>query len=187
MTRLLARPTRRRRRSASGRRAAVRAAVAALLLVAGLAAGAAGLLVQSTPEQRDAQLLGVGQAWTAPERPAFVGDLVVYGTPAEGKRPELAELGCQVTSGGGPLSTERAAREDRLVVEGRGLVPLVSFPGEAGHSIGCVGPAAEAAAPLYVVPGRNQRHLVPVAGYCVAALFVPLGAFMLLSLRAGRY
>lgn len=187
MTTVLARPTRRRRRSTSGRRAALRLGFASALLVAGLAAGAVGLLVQSTPEVRDARLLTVGQGWTAPERPPLVGDLVVYGTPVDGERPPLGELGCQVTSGGGPLSTRRAAREDRLVIEGRGLVPLVSFPGEAGHSIGCAGPAAQAAAPLYVVPGQNQRHLVPVAGYCVAALFVPLGAFLLLSLRAGRY
>lgn len=109
MTGLLARPARRRRRSASGRRAALRAGVAAVLVVAGVVAGAAGLLVQSTPELRDAQLLTVGQAWTAPERPPFVGDLVVYGTPAPGRRPTLQQLGCQVTEGGGPLSTAHAA------------------------------------------------------------------------------
>lgn len=63
----------------------------------------------------------------------------------------------------------------------------MSFPGDAGHSVGCAGPAAQVAAPLYVVPGQNQRHLIPLAGYCLAALLVPLSTLLLLSLRAGRY
>ena len=84
------------------------------------------------------------------------------------------------------LSTENARREDRIVIDGRGLVPLVSYPGEAGHSIGCNGPAAEASAPLYVVPGSNARHLVPLAGYCVGALAIPLGLLGLLTAESAR-
>ena len=51
--------------------------------------------MQSTPEDREARLLEVGEAYTAPERVPLAGDLVVYGTPPEGDRPTLEELGCQ--------------------------------------------------------------------------------------------
>lgn len=79
----------------------------------------------------------------------LVGDLVAcdtpqYDTPQYGVRPELDELGCQPSEGGGQLSTQRAALEDR------------------------------------------QRHLVPVAGYCLAALLLPLGGYLLGLLRADR-
>ena len=114
------------------------------------------------------------------------GDLVVYGSPDEGGRPDLQEMGCAVTEGGGPLSVERAAQEDRVVVDGFGQVPLVSFPGRPGYGLVCTGPAAAAAAPLFVVPGATSRELVPLAAYSTAALLVPVGAMGLLMLRAGR-
>jgi hypothetical protein len=91
-----------------------------------------------------------------------------------------------VTEGGGPLSVERAAQEDRVVVAERGQVPLVSFPGRAGYGLVCTGPAAAAAAPLFVIPGANSRELVPLAAYSTAALLVPVGAVGLVMLRSGR-
>ena len=157
-----------------------------LALVLGGLAFALGYLVQSVPEDRTAQPLPLDAPYTVGERVPFVGALVVYGTPTGGERPELDELGCEVTEGGGPLSTEAAERQDRVVVEGRGLVPLVQFPGREGYSIACTGPAAAAAAPLYVVPGATSRDLLPLAGYCVAALLVPLGLLGVLTLVASR-
>jgi hypothetical protein len=177
---------RRKRSSVSARRFAVQVGALVLLLVVGIAGVVLGVLVQSTPERRDAVELAVGGVHTVPQRVPFVGDVVVYGTPPEGERPDLDELGCSVTQGGGPLSTERARAEDRLVVDGAGLVPLVSFPGDEGHSIGCGGPAAQAAAPLYVVPGGNSRGLIPLAGYSVAVLAIPLAVLGLLYLRWSR-
>jgi hypothetical protein len=172
----------RRRASPQSRALLIILSVAALAL--GVVGIALGLVVQSNPESRDAQLLEVGAAYTAPDRVPFVGDLVVYGAPTDGERPDLEALGCVTTSG--DASTKNALREDRLVVDDRGLVPLVSFAGEPGHSIGCNGPAAVAAAPLYVAPGANGRHLIPLAGYSVGALGVPLGLLGLLSARASR-
>lgn len=155
-------------------------------VVVGMVALATGYLVQSTPEDRTPQPLTVGGAYVVGERVAFVGDLVVYGTPSDGERPTLDELGCQVTEGGGPLSTRQARREDRIVVDGRGLVPLVSWPGRPGYGLVCAGPAAAAAAPLVVVPGATSRELVPLAGYSLAALLCPLGVVGLLMLRTSR-
>lgn len=157
-----------------------------LALVVGVLAVGLGYLVQSTPEDRTAQPLPLDAAYTVGERVPFVGALVVYGTPTAGERPDLEELGCEVTEGGGPLSTEAAERQDRVVVEGRGLVPLVELPGREGYSIACTGPAAVAAAPLYVLPGATSRELLPLAGYCAAALLVPLGLFGVLSLVSSR-
>lgn len=154
-----------------------------LSLATGAGAAVVGWHVQTTPEDRTPVPLAVGEVLTVGERVSFVGDLVVYGG-SDGERPTLDELGCQVTDGGGPLSTAAAASEGRIVVDGRGLVPLVSFPGREGYSIACSGPAAAAAAPLYVVPGATSRSLVPLGGYSVAALGLPLGAVGLLMLRA---
>lgn len=175
-----------RRRSVSGRRLVATVVVMVVLLAVGVVGVVAGVVVQATPERREAQRLAVGDAFTVGDRVPFVGDLVVYGTPPEGDRPELEELGCQVTEGGGPLSTEAAQQEDRIVVDGRGLVPLVSFPGRTGHSIACTGPAAEAAEPLYVIAGGNDRHLVPLAGFSLAALCLPLSVLGLVNARLAR-
>jgi hypothetical protein len=110
-----------------------------LSLAAGTAATVAGFFVQSTPEDRTPRPLAVGEAFVAPERVWLVGDLVVYGSPDERGRPDLDELGCVVTEGGGPLSVERAAQEDRVVVAEQGQVPLVSFP--AGRATAWSAPA----------------------------------------------
>jgi len=155
-------------------------------LVLGVLAVGLGYLAQATPEDRTAQPLRVDAAYTVGERVPFVGALVVYGTPTAGDRPALADLGCRVSDGGGPLSTEAAERQDRVVVDGRGLVPLVQFPGREGYSIACTGPAALAAAPLFVVPGATSRDLVPLAGYCAAALLVPLGLLGVFTLVSSR-
>jgi hypothetical protein len=176
--------TSRTRRLARARAAGWAASTAALLL--GALAGIAGWTVQATPEDTTPVPLPVGTAWVVPERVPFAGDLVVYGTPPGGERPDLAGLGCQVTDGGGPLSTVAARQEDRIVVDGRGLVPLVSFPGREGYGLACSGQAAVAAAPLYVVPAAGSRDLVPLATWSVAALLVPVGAVGLLMLRASR-
>lgn len=175
-----------RRRSVSGRAFVVRVTALVALLLVGVAGVTAGVTVQATPERRDAVPLVVGQAFTVPQRPPFVGDMVVYGAPPEGERPDLDELGCQVTEGGGPLSTRAAQREDRIVVGDVGLVPLVSFPGAQGHSVACAGPGAQAAAPLYVIPGGNSRTLVPLAGFSLAVLCIPLAVLGLLYARWSR-
>lgn len=180
----------RRRRRTRGERLAARRrlgwASSSLALLLGLAALAAGLVVQATPEDRTPTPLAVGEAYVAPEREWLVGDLVVYGTPPEGERPDLDELGCAVTEGGGPLSTRSARLEDRIVVAGQGLVPLVSFPGTAGYGLVCSGAAAQAASPLYVVPGASDRDLVPLAGYSLAVLLLPVGTVGALMLGASR-
>lgn len=180
------RSRRRTRHSVSGRRLAVTVVSMVLLLVVGIVGVVVGVVVQTTPERREAVALVPGEPYTAPERVPFVGALVVYGTPPEGERPDLDELGCQVTEGGGALSVDDARLEDRIVVDDRGLVPLVSFPGGSGHSIACAGPGAEAAAPLYVIPGRNNRTLLPLAGYSLAALCLPLSVLGLLNARWSR-
>ena len=161
-------------------------AVAVLALVLGVLAFGVGYAVQATPEDRTPEPLALDAAYTVGPRVPLVGALVVYGTPVGGERPDLAELGCEVTAGGGPLSTGAAAEQDRVVVEGRGLVPLVQFPGREGYSIVCTGPAAVAATPLYVVPGASSRTLVPLAGYCTAVLLVPLGLLGVLRLVSSR-
>lgn len=171
-------------RAQRGRR--VTWALSCVALVLGVLAVGLGYLVQSTPEDRTARPMSVDEAFTVGDRVPFVGPLVVYGTPTGGERPELDELGCEVTDGGGPLSTEAAERQDRVVVDDRGLVPLVQFPGREGYSIACTGPAAAAASPLYVVPGASARTLVPLAAYCTAALLVPLGLLGVLTLVASR-
>lgn len=182
----LLRNRRRTRHSVSGRRLAVTVLAMIVLLVLGIVGVVVGVVVQTTPERREAVAVPLGEPYTSPARVPFVGDLVVYGTPPEGERPDLDELGCQVTEGGGPLSVDDARLEDRIVVEDRGLVPLVSFPGGSGHSIACAGPGAEAAAPLFVIPGRNNRTLLPLAGYCLAALCIPLSVLGLLNARWSR-
>ncbi len=176
----------RKRGSTSARRTAAQVAGLVLTLLVGVAGVALGVLVQATPESREAVPLAVGSAFTVPQRMPFVGDMVVYGTPPEGERPDLDELGCSITAGGGPLSTDAARNQDRLVVDGTGLVPLLSFPGAEGHSIGCNGPAAQAAAPLYVVPGTTSRGLVPLSGFSLAALCIPLSVLGLLYVRWSR-
>ncbi|MGJ7439586.1 hypothetical protein [Aquipuribacter sp. MA13-6] len=173
-----------RRRRYVSRRRALLVALSCLALVVGVGAVALGALVQTSPESREPVPLSVGAVHTVPDRVAFVGDLVVYGTPPTGERPELDALGCTATEGERALSTEAAAREDRIVVADVGLVPLVSFPGREGHSIACTGPAAAAAAPLFVVPGASSRSLIPLGAYCVAAFLLPLGTVGLLMLRA---
>lgn len=172
-----------RRRYVSRRRGLLMA-LSCLALAVGVGAVLLGALVQTSPEPREPVPLAVGEAYTVPDRVAFVGDLVVYGTPQNGERPELDALGCTATEGEGSLSTDAAAREDRIVVAGVGLVPLVSFPGRPGHSIACTGSAAVAASPLVVVPGASSRTLVPLGAYCVAAFLLPLGTVGLLMLRA---
>ncbi|WP_380164469.1 hypothetical protein [Jannaschia sp. R86511] len=172
------------RRYVSGRRR-VLGALSCLALAGGAGAAALGWHVQTTPEDRTPVPFAAGEVVTVGERVAFVGDLVVYGA-ADGGRPELEALGCEVTDGGGPLSTEEAAGQDRIVVDGVGLVPLVSFPGREGYGLVCTGPAAVAAAPLYLVPGATSRSLVPLGAYSVAALGLPLGTVGLLMLRASR-
>ncbi len=160
--------------------------VAVVALGMGAVAGALGYLVASNPEPRGAQPIAVGEVFTVGERVPFVGDLVVYGTPPQGERPDLDALGCQATEGEASLSTTVAATQDRIVVDGRGVVPLVSFPGVEGHSIACNGPAAVTAAPLYVVPGSSARDLLPLAGYSVAALLLPVGFVIVLMLGSTR-
>ena len=155
-------------------------------LVAGLGALSLAVLVQQTPETREPQPLPLGAVYTSQERVFLAGDLVVYGRPPTSERPSLAELGCQVTEGGGPLSTDAAAGQDRIVVDGRGLVPLATFSGRPGHSIACSGPAAAAAAPLYVAPGTTARGLVPLAGYSLAVFLLPVSIVGLLMLGASR-
>jgi hypothetical protein len=108
---------------------------------------------------------------------------VVYGVPRPGPAPTLEELGCEVTPGGGPLTTLGVADEDRIVVAGQGLVPLVAFPGREGHSIACGGPAAVAAAPLHVAPGRSGRDLLPTAAFSLAAFLIPVAGTGLLMSR----
>ena len=141
------------------------------------------MLVELNPESREPQRLPLDTAHSVSNRAFLAGDLVVYGAPSTSVRPELAELGCEVIPGGRQLSTVAASREDRIVHDGRGLVPLVSFPGRPGQSIACSGPAAVAAAPLYVVPGATARGLVPLAGYCLAALLLPVGGVGIYLLR----
>lgn len=175
-----------KRRSVSGRAFVVRVTAMVAVLLVGVAGVVAGVFVQATPERREAVAVDVGEAFTVPDRPPFVGDMVVYGSPPEGERPDLDELGCQVTDGGGPLSTEAAQREDRIVVADRGLVPLVSFPGDPGHSVACAGPAAQASAPLYVIPGGNSRTLIPLAGFSLAVLCIPLAVLGLVYARWSR-
>jgi hypothetical protein len=154
-----------------------------LALVAGGLGIAAGAVVQSTPQDTWRLPMTPGAAFTVPARVPFGGSLVVYGTPRDSSRPSLVELGCRVTEGGGPLVLPDEANENRLVVEGRGVLPLAVFPGRPGHSIVCAGPAAEEAAPLYIAPGHSSRHLVPVAGYSIAALLLPAGTVGLLTAR----
>lgn len=177
-------------RTATQEQVARRRGVLYVLSGGTLLVGVGGLLlgfaVQGSPESMEAQPLGPGEPFTAPQRALFVGDLVVYGTPPEGARPELDDLGCVVTEGGGPLSVSAARQEDRIVVAGEGLVPLVSFPGREGYSVACTGPAAVAAAPLYVVPGDDSRDLIPLSAFTVASLGCPLGAVGLVMLRASR-
>ncbi len=157
-----------------------------LALALGTLALGLGSLVQTTPEDRTARPLALDQAFEVGPRVPFVGPLVVYGTPPAGERPALEDLGCDVVEGGGRWSSEAAARQDRVVVEGRGLVPLAQLPGREGYAFACTGPAAAAAAPLYVVPGATSRDLVPLAGYCAAALLLPLGLLGVLRLVASR-
>ena len=161
-------------------------AATTLSVAGGVLAVVSGYLVQSTPEDRTPVPLALGEAYIVPERVWLVGDLVVYGSPEERGRPDPDELGCVVTEGGGGLSVERAAREDRIVVGGVGQVPLVSFPGRTGYGLVCAGPASATAAPLYVVPGANARAMVPLAAYSAAALLIPVGTVGLVMLRAGR-
>lgn len=158
----------------------------ALAVAAGVSAAGLGVLVLQTPESREPVPLPVGGVHTAGERPPFTGLLVVYGVAQPGPPPTLDQLGCRVTADGGPLTRVGLADEDRLVVAGQGLVPLVAYPGGEGHSIACTGPAAVAAAPLYVVPGRSGRDLLPTAAFTVAAFLVPVGATGLLMLRPVR-
>ena len=178
--------SRRRTIGYATRRRAVLTGLAAASLLLGAGAFVLGWSVQSSPEDRTPVPLAVGQVVTAPDRVSFVGDLVVYGTPGTGSRPDLDDLGCVVTEGGGPLSTDAAAREDRIVVGGNGLVPLVSYPGRTGYSIACTGPAAVEASPLYLVPGATSRALVPLGSYSLAALTVPLGLVGLGMLRSSK-
>ncbi len=160
------------------------------LWVLALAAGglgiAAGAAVQSTPQDTWRLPMEPGSAFTVPPRVPFGGPLVVFGTPRDGSRPTPEELGCHVTAGGGSVVVPDRANENHLVVGDRGVVPLAAFPGRSGHSIVCAGPAAEDAAPLYVAPGHNPRHLVPVAAYSMAALLLPVGTVGLLSSRGAR-
>ncbi|MGF1661194.1 MAG: hypothetical protein ACFCVG_01755 [Kineosporiaceae bacterium] len=155
-----------------------------LALVLGSLGIAVGVVVQATPQETWRQPLTPGTALTVPARAPLSGPLVVYGTPRDGTPPSLAELGCRTTDGGGPVVLPDRANENRLVVEGRGVLPLATFPGRPDHSISCSGPAAEAAAPLYVAPGHTSRHLVPVAAYSTAALLLPVGVVGLLTTRA---
>lgn len=160
------------------------AALAAAVL--GLALAGVGVAVLRTPEPSTPVALDTDVAFTTPARVSFSGPMVIYGAPTPGPPPSLAQLGCVVTAGGGALSTDDALGEDRIVVEGRGLVPLVTFPGREGDSIGCNGPAAVAAAPLFVAPGRSGRELLPTAAFCGAALLLPVGVAGLLMLHASR-
>lgn len=171
----------------AARRARWRAAgwvAAAGAVGAGLLAASLGVVIGSTPEDRAPLPLPIDAAVEVPDRVPLAGPMVVYGTPPDGGRPRAADLGCGLTVGGGRLSTVAAQQEDRIVVNGRGLVPLVSFPGRAGYGVACTGPAAVAAAPLYLLPGASPRHLVPLAAFSTAALLVPLGVVGLLMLRA---
>lgn len=127
--------------------------------------------------------VAVGAVYTVPSRAPLSGDLVVYGTPPDGWVPTLDDMGCQATAGGGPVVLADADRENRPVVDGTGLQPLVTFPGRPGHSIVCSGPAAQAAAPLHIAPGHDARHLVPLAAWSLAALLLPVGVACLLRPR----
>jgi hypothetical protein len=172
-------PRRRRRRMPRATRP-----LCFLALAAGGLGVSVGVAVQSTPQEAWRLSMTPGTALTVPARVPLAGPLVVFGTPRDGSRPTLAELGCQVTEGGGPIVLPDEANENHLVVANRGVVPLAAFPGRPGHSIACSGPAADDAAPLYLAPGHSSRDLVPVASYSVAALLLPAGAVGLLAARA---
>jgi hypothetical protein len=175
-----------RARARRDRLSALGRVLCGLAVAAGVLATALGILVLRTPESRVPVPVAVGEVYTAGERPPLVGPLVVYGRPQPGGPPALADLGCRVTPGGGPLTSADTGTEDRIVVAGRGLVPLAAYPGREGHSIACAGPAAVRAAPLHVMPGRSGRDLVPTAAFSVAAFLVPVGATGLLMLRPVR-
>lgn len=175
----------RARRGAGAARTVWHAACIAAV-AAGLLAVALGGRILLTPESDDPLPLSAGEVFVVPARVDMVGPLVLYGSLDGEDRPSLTELGCVITAGGGPLSTDAARAEGRIVVAGRGLTPLVSFPGREGHSLACTGPGAVAAAPLFVVPGSSQRDLVPLSAFSVAAFLVPVGGAGLLMLRASR-
>jgi hypothetical protein len=146
---------------------------------AGVVSGLALVLlgaVLAADERRFAQPLEPGEVVTLPDRPVLSGPLVVYGTPPSGRVPSVADLGCRVSDGGGPLSPVVAGGQDRVVLSGQGADPLVEVPWRPGYGLVCDGPAAVASAPLHVVAGRSSRDLAGLAVLSVAALAGTAGA-----------
>ncbi|MFC3689731.1 hypothetical protein [Aquipuribacter hungaricus] len=161
------------------------------LVVLGLGATGLGTWVRAHPEGRTPVPVEAGVPLLLPERPVLAGDLVLYGVRTRGGPPTASELGCEVTDAEGlvlpgALSSTRAAGEGRAVVDGQGLVPLLTVEADSGSSLLCSSPRTVRAAPTYLLPADSARDLVPVAAYSAAAVALPFGLALLVLLGLYR-
>lgn len=161
------------------------------LVLVGVAAAALGAWVEAHPDDRTPLALTASRGVVLPERPLLAAPLVLYGVPGGGARPGVDALACQVTDQDGTRPVGEAPTGqvdvlDRLVVDGRGVVPLLVVSGPAGAELSCPSGAAQQAEPLYLLPGSSARSVVPLAAYTTAAVTLPFGLALLVLHRLTR-
>jgi hypothetical protein len=158
-----------------------------LAIVLGLLSLGYGFAAPSLAPDLPPRPVPVDRPVALPRTGPFGGTLALYGNPAlSGARPSLAQLGCTLrtrtgTIAGRGLSASGAAGLDRLVVDGRALVPLLAITGtSSGSTISC---PAGASQPLYLIVTTGRRDLVPMAAFSFATLALVLGSAGLIAMR----
>lgn len=163
---------------------------ALFLVVGGLISAVIGFVALRSDPPDDPVRVDVGTRVSLPTPGLFGGRAILYGQDDTEGQPTRQELGCRMITDTGEegnraaLSHLDALDEDRRVIDGSGLVPLLVVRSYAdGWSIECDGAAARAAQPMYLLKGTPLVDMVPMAAFSFTALALVLGVAGLIVLR----
>jgi hypothetical protein len=162
---------------------------ALFLIVGGLISAVIGIVALRSDPPDDPVRVDVGTPVPLPTPGLFGGQAIIYGQDdADGAT--RAELGCRMITDTGEegnsaaLSHLAALGEDRRVINGQGMVPLLVVRSYAdGWAIECDGAAARAAEPMYLLKGTPLVDMVPMAAFSFTALALVLGVAGSIVLR----
>ena len=154
-----------------------------LLAGAGLISLGLGLAVPATTKDPTPIPIALSTAVPLPAAPHFGGRLVVYGHPTTTGRIDCT-VRSETTDRSALLSASAAEGEDRLVVDGVAVRPLLLVTDPPSPSnILCTGGFAATSLPLYLIATNGHRDELPMAAFSFATLALVLGLAGAISLR----
>lgn len=167
----------------AGRSRILLRAGALALTVLGVAGLVLGALMPGLTTAADPVPVPPGGPVGVPEVGAFGGEVLLYGRPQQARRPSRAELGCRL-EGSGELSASAAAEQDRRVVDGAAVLPLLVLQDAESAIMRCDGAQAVSSQPMYLLVDNGVRDQVPMATLSLSVLMLAVGAAGVSVLRS---